>query len=280
MTDNSQQIEYWNGVAGDTWVRGQERLDAMLTELSALVVAKADPQPGERVIDIGCGCGATSLALAAQGASVWGIDISAPMLARAEQRADGMENLAFSQADAATQALNPDHQLIFSRFGVMFFDDPVAAFTNLRSGLSEDGRLVFICWQAPADNLWVSLAGRVLQQYLPPAEAVDPQAPGPFAFAKADYLGGILEQAGFANIAIESRTVELHLGDDLDAAMQAQAEVGPVARVLSELSGDTKEQALAAVREVFTQHMNDQGLDLGGAVWLVSASNHNEETVQ
>lgn len=273
MSGNSKQNEFWNGAAGDTWVRSQERVDAMLTDLSAMVLEKAAPQPGERVIDVGCGCGTTALSLAERGASVWGIDISAPMLARAKERAAGMENIAFAQADAATQELTADHQLIFSRFGVMFFADPVSAFTNLRSGLSDDGRLVFICWQAPSENPWVSLAGRVVQPFLPEREPIDPRAPGPFAFANADYLRGILEQAGFASISIESRTMDLHIGDDLDSAMQAQGEVGPVARVLSELSGDDRAQALAAVRELFASHMTAKGLDLGGAVWLVSATN-------
>ena len=272
MTDNSDQIEYWNGKAGDTWTRGQERLDAMLTDLSALAIERADPKPGERVIDVGCGCGATSIALAEAGASVWGIDISEPMLARAKERAADLKTVAFAKTDAATQDLTPDHQLIFSRFGVMFFADPVAAFTNLRTGLTEDGRLVFVCWQAPRANPWVSIAGRVIQPFLPASEAPDPRAPGPFAFADEDYLRGILEQAGYANIVLDAINIDLHIGDDLDSAMQSQGEVGPVARALAELSGETKEQALGAVRDAFKTHLTDDGLNLGAAVWIASAS--------
>ena len=272
MTENSEQIEYWNGKAGDTWARGQVRLDAMLTEMSSVAIHRADAKPGERVIDVGCGCGATSLALAEAGASVWGIDISEPMLARARERAAGLETVAFAKTDAATQSLTPDHQLIFSRFGVMFFGDPVAAFANLRTGLSEDGRLVFVCWQAPRANPWVSIAGRVIQPYLAATEAPDPRAPGPFAFADEDYVRGILEGAGYANIVLDGINIDLHIGDDLDSAMQSQGEVGPVARALAELSGDTREQALAEVRKAFAPLLTDAGLNLGAAVWLVSAT--------
>jgi SAM-dependent methyltransferase len=272
MTDNSEQIEYWNGKAGDTWTRGQERLDAMLTELSALAIQRADPQPGERVIDVGCGCGATSIAIAEAGASVWGIDISEPMLARAKERAAELDNVAFAKTDATTQILTPDHQLIFSRFGVMFFADPVAAFANLRSGLTEDGRLVFVCWQAPRANPWVSIAGRVIQPFLAEGDAPDPRAPGPFAFADEDYLRGILEQAGYGNIELDGINIDMHIGDDLESAMQSQGEVGPVARALAELSGDNKDQALAAVRAAFAPLLTDAGLNLGAAVWLVCAT--------
>jgi hypothetical protein len=183
-----------------------------------------------------------------------------------------MDNVAFGKTDAATQDLTPDHQLIFSRFGVMFFADPVAAFANLRAGLTEDGRLVFVCWQAPRANPWVSIAGRVIQPFLAESEAPDPRAPGPFAFADEDYLRGILEQAGYANIVLDGINIDLHIGDDLESAMQSQGEVGPVARALAELEGDKKEQALTAVREAFTPLLTDAGLNLGAAVWLVSAT--------
>ena len=132
--------------------------------------------------------------------------------------------------------------------------------------------MVFLCWQAPRDNPWVSIGGRAVQPFLPEGEPIDPKAPGPFAFADADYLQGIMKEAGFANVQMDSVNVDLHLGDDLESAMQASGEVGPVARVLAELSGDTKQQALAAVREAFTPHVTERGLDLGCAAWLVSAN--------
>lgn len=273
MPDNEEQIAYWNGKAGETWVEAHSRLDAMLAPLSEMALRKAAPGPGARVVDVGCGCGTTSIALARQGASVWGIDISAPMLARARELAEGVDNIEFSQADAASVTLTPDHQLAFSRFGVMFFADPVAAFTNLRTGLAAGGRLVFLCWQAAQANPWIAVTAAAVQPFLPaPEETPDPRAPGPFAFAQEDYVVDILQSAGYANIACEPVTATLKLGDSLDQAMQFQSQIGPISRVLSELDDDARPQALAAAREALAGHLSDDGVSLDAACWLVSAT--------
>ena len=273
MSDNSEQIQYWNGKAGETWVESQARIDTTLAPLSAAAIRKAAPQVGERVIDIGCGCGTTTLALADSGASVWGIDVSAPMLAHARTRIEDRTNIAFGQADASTQSLTPDHQLIFSRFGVMFFSDPVAAFTNLRTGLAADGRLIFLCWQSPVKNPWMSIAGAAVAPFLDsPATPPNPRAPGPFAFADAAYLNDILVLSGFNNIQIDSETANLKVGNDLDDAMRAQGQIGPLSRALNELAGEKRERALAAVRDTFSPLITADGLHLGAATWLVSAT--------
>ena len=270
---NEAQKAYWNGNAGETWVESQDRLDRLLAPLSDVALERAAVCAGERVVDIGCGCGTTSRQLAERGAAVWGIDISAPMLAHAKARFEGVANLAFSQADASTQAFTPDHQLLFSRFGVMFFDDPVSAFTNLRTALTSDGRLVFLCWQEAAKNQWLSIAGRAVQPFLPPAAnpAPVPSGPDPFAFADTHHVAGILNQSGFRDITFDSLTPRLHLADDLDGAIRFQTRVGPLARVLAELQGDVREQALQAAREAFATHLTPEGIRLGAAAWLVTA---------
>ena len=154
-------------------------MDAMLEPLSQAALQVANAQADERVIDVGCGCGATSLAMAAAGGQVWGVDLSEMMLQRAKQRAGDLTNVAFSKTDAATQNYTPDHDLIFSRFGVMFFADPIAAFTNLRTALRDQGRIVFVCWQTPRNNPWLSIPGAAVQPFLPPTEETpDPRAPG------------------------------------------------------------------------------------------------------
>lgn len=270
--NNDEQIEYWNGKAGQTWVNAQERMDLMLAPLSTSAIDTADPKPGERAIDIGCGCGATTLALAERGASVRGLDISAPMLARARERTTGESVVDFVQADAATHPFSPDHQLLFSRFGVMFFADPIAAFANLSTALESGGRMVFMCWQAPAVNPWISIAGRAVQPYLPEIKPADPRAPGPFAFADPEYLEDLISRSGFSDVRLESVTATLHLADDLDAAMRFQGEIGPIARVLAELEGTNREQALAAVREALSDHLSADGIELGAATWMVSAN--------
>lgn len=269
---NEAQIEYWNGRVGHTWTAAQERMDRMLAPLTTLAIDRADPRSGEQAIDIGCGCGDTALALADRGARVLGLDISAPMLQRAWERAEGRRDLSFRQADASTEVFQGDQQLLFSRFGVMFFADPVAAFANLRTALADGGRMVFMCWQAPAVNPWVSVAGRAIQPFLPDVRAADPREPGPFAFADRDYLHGILVEAGFTRIGIDGATADLRVGGDLDEAMRFQGEIGPTARVLTELEGEVRERAVAAVRAALAAHLGDDGLHLGAATWLVSAT--------
>ena len=154
--DNSEQIEFWNGSTATSWVAAEERMDALLAPLSQHVIACASVQPGEAVLDIGCGCGPTSLAMAAAGARVVGIDVSAPMLARARENGRGNARVEFIEADASSHPFKPEFDLLFSRFGVMFFADPAAAFTNLRDALKPSGRLCFICWQAVAENPWLA----------------------------------------------------------------------------------------------------------------------------
>ena len=269
---NEAQSEFWNGPAADVWVQAQTYMDEMLEPLSQLAVGRAALADGERAIDVGCGCGDTSFALAGAGGSVWGLDISAPMVARAKERAEGVHNVAFSVGDAAVQSYTPDHDLIFSRFGVMFFSDPKAAFTHMRSALVEGGRLVFVCWQVPKENLWMSVAGRAAQPFMPPAEAQDPRAPGPFAFADPDWVSEILADAGYSNIAIESITPDLRVGGDVEEAMYFQSRIGPLARAVAELDEDTRAQANDAVRAALDEYVTSEGVVLRSAAWLVSAT--------
>ena len=269
---NQEQIDYWNGKAGQTWVRSMDRIDRMLVPITKALLERAAVAPGERIVDVGCGCGSTTLELVQRGALVFGIDVSEPMLALAKRRASGLKGVGFRRADAATQPFTPDHELVFSRFGVMFFEDPVAAFRNLRSGITPGGRLCFVCWQTASENAWMSTAGQAVACFLPkPASPPDPRAPGPFAFADRGYLGSVLKQAGFTSIEIEDLRTTLHVGDDLDQAMAFQADVGPVARALAELEGDVRNQALAAAREALAKHLTAAGIDLGAACWLVTA---------
>ena len=269
MSSNQEQIEYWNERAGETWAELQDRLDALLAPLSAAGLAAARVRPGERVLDVGCGCGDTTIALSAMGASVLGVDVSAPMLARARSRDASIE---YQQADAATTDFAHAFDLVFSRFGVMFFDDPTAAFQNLRNALKPGGRLLFVCWQPPAVNPWMATAGRAIAPYLPPSdEAPNPRAPGPFAFADAGYVEQILQDAGFSEIQIKAHEESLKVADTLAEAVQFQTRVGPAARVMAELEGDQRARALAAVEDAFRPFDGGSGLHLDSAVWLVSA---------
>ena len=157
---NAAQIEYWNEVSGPKWVALDDVINAQIEPVGVAAMDRAEVSASDRVIDVGCGCGPTSLGLArrASAGRVTGIDISGPMLARARERADaaGLANLSFERADAQTHAFEGGGtDLVFSRFGVMFFDDPVAAFANLGRALTADGRMVFACWQGLGDNAWM-----------------------------------------------------------------------------------------------------------------------------
>ena len=267
--DNAAQKDYWDGAAGDTWVEAQEQLDAMLEPISATVLAAAAAQAGERVIDIGCGCGAISLAMADAGAQVWGLDLSSAMLARARERAGGRAH--FSQGDAAAQRCTPDHDLVFSRFGVMFFEDPVAAFTQLRTALRPGGRLVFVCWQAPRNNPWLSVTGAALQPLLPDTPPPDPLAPGPFAFADPERVRGILESAGFAEVTLTPCEEMLTVGRNVEAAVAFQSRVGPLAAALAELSEAEQDQARSVAADALAPYAGADGVQLGSACWVVQA---------
>lgn len=270
---NAEQIEFWNGEAAKSWIEYQDRLDALLNPLSERIIARAASSPGEVVLDVGCGCGKTSIELAARGARVVGVDISAPMLEQARKRAQAQKlDAQFVLADAATHAFDANFDLLFSRFGVMFFAQPIAAFANLHRALAPKGRLAFLCWQSVKVNPWMSVPMAAARPYLPePPAAVDPRAPGPFAFADADYVREILVEAGFRDIAIESAGAELELGSDVDEALAFVGRVGPLSRPLAQVDADVRKRAVAAVRDVLTPLARGGAVKLGAHCWVVTA---------
>ncbi|MBZ5711729.1 class I SAM-dependent methyltransferase [Nannocystis pusilla] len=278
---NQQQIEHWNGPGGASWRRHQERLDDMFAAFSEAALRAAAVRPGERVLDVGCGAGATTLALAGMvgpGGAVVGVDVSAPLLGRARERADAAGlAVELRLADAADAPLGGPYDLLFSRFGVMFFADPVAAFTHLRAAAKPDGRLAFMCWRAAADNDWGALPHRALRDLLPPLPPTDPSAPGPFAFADRGRVLAILEAAGFRDVALAPFDAPLRFGRGdsreaaLDDALAQAAEVGPLTRLLAGHDDDLRRRALAAVRAAFAERAGPDGVFLRAAAWIVTA---------
>ncbi|HEY8142678.1 MAG TPA: class I SAM-dependent methyltransferase, partial [Kofleriaceae bacterium] len=218
--DQPTQQEYWNGQAAERWISDRERMDRSLESISTVVIERAAPRAGERVLDVGCGCGTTSLVIAgrvAPGGSVVGEDISAPMIETARGRAGGAP-VEFLVADAATHRFGSPFDLLFSRFGVMFFAEPVAAFTNLRAQLAPGGRMAFVCWRSLRDNPWAFAPLAAARDLLPPMEPPDPHAPGPFAFADSDRLRGILTEAGFRDVAIDAHDDRMYTGANVEEA--------------------------------------------------------------
>jgi SAM-dependent methyltransferase len=267
---------FWNGAAGERWVRGQTAIDRMLHPLGRAALDRAAPAPGERIADVGCGCGSTTLELAAAvgpTGSVVGLDVSAPMLARAKERAQGLANVAFVEGDAAALGLDPQADLLFSRFGVMFFPDPERAFANLHGMLRPGGRLTFVCWRALDDNAWAKVPFEaVVRAFDTPPPAPDTAGPGPFAFADAGRVRAILEAAGFSAIRIEPFDQDLVLGETLAEAVDHALESGMAARFLVDADEPTRARARRETEAALAPHASGGRVALGGATWIVTAA--------
>lgn len=283
---NREQALYWNEQAGPKWVAMQHDLDAQLEPLGRLVMDRLALTSGERVLDVGCGAGATSLALAARvaPAAVTGVDISQPLLARARERAASVENVSFCEADAQTFAPpSAGYDVVFSRFGVMFFADPLAAFKNLLACMqpgpsgghqSRGGRLGFVCWRQMSENPWVTVPLAAALPFLPAHP--DPPvagAPGPFAFADGARTRLILEAAGFSAVEVAPVDSELVVGgsEDIESAVHLALQIGPLGRALASLDDDVRAKARGAVRDAFAPLLGPRGVTLPAAVWVVTA---------
>ena len=254
----------------------------MLQPLGESVMDTLAPQPGEHVLDIGCGCGHTSLSLAdrvgAEG-SVTGIDISAPMLAVASQLAAERNaehtSIQFLEADAQTHTFEPErYDLVFSRFGVMFFEDPIAAFANIRSVLRASGRLAFCCWQPRAVNPFMTVPAMAALELLPAPPEMPPRTPGPFAFEEAEYVMEVLTSAGFESVVVTPLKQPLTFGRGLSLTdiVERLVQIGPIAQMVREASEDlqqpVRDKVIDAVANFYTQ---DAGMTLDGQFWQVTA---------
>jgi SAM-dependent methyltransferase len=274
---NADQIEGWNNAQGRSWAMLHERLDRQIAPIGLAAMAKAGFRPGEQVLDVGCGCGESTLEIARRlspGGDVLGVDISAMLLGIARETAAAQDaaNVRFIQTDAQTTAWETGLDVVFSRFGVMFFDDPPAAFANLRRALKSGGRLAFCCWRTPAENPWLALPLQATQHLLPPLPRGDPTAPGPFAFQDSERVRGILTAAGFANIVIEP--LDLRTGSEsLDDTTFTTMRIGQLGSALRQLgpSDALKSQVAAALRNALATHVEDGVVKLATATWIVSA---------
>ena len=272
---NAAQIQYWNTAAGETWAQLQEQLDRQIAPLGREALRVLAAARSERVLDVGCGCGDTTLDLAARVGTegrVVGIDISTPMLevARRRPRPEPAACPEFRQADAQVADLGEAaFDAAFSRFGVMFFGDPVSAFKNIRASLQPHGRLGFVCWRALGENAWMQVPLDAAAPLLPPATPSDPFAPGPFAFADAGRVRSILRDAGFDPATLEPFDTLIG-GNDLDQAVKLALRVGPLAAALRE-NPMLQPRVADAVREALARHATPRGVLLNAAVWIVSA---------
>jgi SAM-dependent methyltransferase len=275
-TANLAQHERWNGDGGRRWVATADRRDEVLGPVADALLAAARPAEGERVLDVGCGCGVTTLlagrAVGATGA-VTGIDLSEPMLDVARARADHAPNVRFLQADAQTHRLDvATFDLVISRFGSMFFDDPVHAFANLADAMKPGSRMCMATWRPLDANEWLVVPGAALLRHAePPASAT---ATGPGMFGQSDPSGvtATLSAAGLSSIELNPVDVTFRLGATVDDAVDYLAEGGPGREILETIpAGTAREAAIADVREALSDHADDAGVQLGGGIWIISA---------
>jgi len=274
---NADQIAYWNGPGGQRWADRQQAQDIVLAPVADVVIDRAKAKSGERIVDVGCGAGATSIAFAQQvgpTGHVMGIDISAPMLARARQVAPPELPVEFVLADATVYPFVPaGFDLLVSRFGVMFFAEPALSFANLHRALKPSGRLVFACWREPRDNPFFMAPLQAVYQHVPKLPPPGPDDPGPFAFASEARVQRILGDAGFSGIAMEpvDLSLDVAIGRGLEAAVQGAREIGPAARALAEQPADVVAAATNSIREALMPFVTGQSVPLRASIWIVTA---------
>jgi SAM-dependent methyltransferase len=273
-TNDDEQARLWNGPAGRAWVEAQEVLDQVLKPFEALLVAAVAAAPRRRVLDVGCGTGGTALAVArllgAEGRCI-GIDISAPMIAAARARADREGTAAhFICANAQVHAFEPaSFDMILSRFGVMFFDDAIQAFANLRHAARDNAELRFIVWRSAAENPFMTTAERAAAPLLPNLPGRRPDAPGQFALANGQRVHNILEESGWTGIDVQPIDVACTLPEK--ELVPYLTRLGPVGRALQEADDRTRARVAETVRAAFDPFVHGADVRFTAACWTVGA---------
>ena len=276
---NKNQKDFWSGKGGDIWVERQNAMDTMLSPLGEAALNKLNFNEEENVLDIGCGCGHTTLNIAKRigpSGNVTGLDISEPMLKRAKESAVEMSitNTSFKCVDVQTEDLGDQiYSSAFSRFGVMFFEDSVAAFKNINKSLISGGYLSFVCWQSPAVNPWQSLFIQEVKKHLD-LPSPPPRSPGPFAFMESEYVSSILEESKFQDIKIEGHETEVNMfsGRSLSDSVKDYISINPVVtQMLKESSENQIAEIVNSGIEAFSPYYSEKGLIFPSATWLVTA---------
>ncbi|MGY3490053.1 ubiquinone/menaquinone biosynthesis C-methylase UbiE [Bradyrhizobium sp. USDA 4011] len=274
---NADQIAYWNGPGGQRWATRQAAQDIVLQPVLDLLIDRAAPKAGERIVDVGCGSGASTNAFAAKvgpSGHVFGVDVSGPMLERARQSTPKDAPVTYALADATVYPFDPaSFDLLASRFGVMFFADPAVSFANLHKALKPSGRLAFACWQEPRENPFFMAPLQAVYKHVPKLPQLGPEDPGPFSFASEVRVKRILGEAGFSDVAMEPCRVELDVatGRGIDAAIQGVLEIGPASRALEGHPDEVRSAAIASMREALAPFVKGDSVPLPGAIWIVTA---------
>jgi ubiquinone/menaquinone biosynthesis C-methylase UbiE len=267
------QSALWNGPAGRAWVESQELLDRVFRPFEALLV-DAVARDARRVLDVGCGTGSTTLSLARRlgvDGRVTGVDISEPMLAVARARAEAQRpSPVFVLGDAQTYPFEASSfDALCSRFGVMFFDDPVAAFANLRRSAKNDARLHVVVWRDPGDNPFMTAAERAAAPLLPELPARRPDEPGQFAFANPERVRSILEASGWSRVVVEPLDVPCAMPES--ELTHYVTRMGPLGRALQHADDDTRARVVDAARAALEPYIEGSEVRFVSACWNVRA---------
>ena len=275
---NADMLSFWNGQGGRTWVARQVHTDITLAPVTEALLAFAAPRAGERVLDVGCGCGAPTLDFARAVGHTGGVaalDISRPMLDEGQRRANaaGIANVVWRQADPATSALD-GYDLLTSAFGVMFFGDPVAAFANMRRAANPGARMALVCWRTLAENPWMEVPMNAVARHLPPRPKPVPHAPGMFAFADPERVTQVLTAAGWATPRFEKLDLDLDIaaGRGLEEAVVQSTQIGAINSWLRNQPAEVITAAVASLREALAAHVDGASVRLTGAMWLISSA--------
>ncbi|MDU8927416.1 methyltransferase domain-containing protein [Alisedimentitalea sp. MJ-SS2] len=276
---NGDEIEFWNGPQGQNWVTQNDLTDLMYDPFGAQALARAELSPGEHVIDIGCGCGKTTGALAERvipGGRVAALDVSVPMLEIAKRRTSpDLDFVEFVSADAADYNFDQgSYDVLFSQFGLMFFHNMEAAFSNFFGALKPNGRTAFVCWRRPDLNPWLMIPFHAVRRFVPDMPVPSPDVPSsPFSLARQDRLHDLLVGAGFEDVQLEEFRAPTRMGrGDLDECLRFVADFSnPVATALRLSEASEAPKILDAVRDAVAPYHNGNTLELPAASWIVSA---------
>ena len=279
------QSEYWNGSAGKKWASLADNQDTLLGKLGEAAMDAGSLSNAQSVLDIGCGSGGSTFEISRRigsGGAVWGVDISKPMLDIAITRLTNHDigNVKFSEADVTTFAFT-DHffDVAFSRFGVMFFEDPVASFVNIANSLKPNGKLSFCCWRSLSKNEWFELPLNVGLKYCDQPNQDDTMdaaglsySPGPMAFKDQDRINSILLASGFTEVSIHDHESKLVVGPTPKIAASNLTDVGPLSRLMQNYDNHIKMLVQTELEKQLMEHVTSRGVELNSNIWIVTAN--------
>ena len=276
--ENRNQQAYWSDGVGQRWASMADQFDQLLEPVTQALLAAAGLEPGQRVLDVGCGAGASTFSAAAAvglAGHVTGLDISSALLGKANDRArkHSVSNVSFRHADAQVAEFSREHYAMISRLGIMFFDNPTSAFTNLSNALHPNAKITFACWSKRAENPWFDYPARIRAQLLGGDGAMPDFTPGPMAFSDIDRVAGVMAQAGWRGIKADRVSVALPLANTLDDSLEFMASISPFRSLVADLSDAPANlsRAKSLLTELIKPHATPTGVSLPGGLIIYSA---------